>query len=460
MRTIYIFLAVCFTILGNASFAQDIDSTKSLSLQVRRINWANFSKQSVPETEHLKKCKQILLNAARYNTKWLDSKFKIAPSGDRLQIANRNSEPVIRHPSSAALGLATVIKTGIFDPQAVGVTKEALISITIKAIKGIASIHKANGGNWGDHWQSSHWAAMVGRAGWMMWDDLDAETREMVCKFIVYEADRHIRKDYRVPYWNGKGGDSKAEENSWESQILCLAAVMMPNHRHARAWKEICSELMISAYACKSDLTRNDVSLDGKTPRQWLRGYNLRDDGIVINHGLIHNDYMSSIGHCQMEAFLMCSLAGVPVPEAADFNFDKTYSALVTRVFPSPPYKKPGGTMYIPGKAEQYYPQGTDWSRYRFACFYLMDTYAYVLGVDKKLPHKAADWMSLRADRMLGMQSRHRDGRTYARGEFDRYLGSEQFVLWVMSDAYLLLWLKERSAISAKGNWLSENTAQ
>gem|GEM_PF-4582057 len=32
---------------------------------------------------------------------------------------------------------------------------------------------------------------------------------------------------------DGEGGDTKAEENSWESQVICLAVVMMPKHPHA-----------------------------------------------------------------------------------------------------------------------------------------------------------------------------------------------------------------------------------
>ena len=53
-----------------------------------------------------------------------------------------------------------------------------------------------------------------------MWDDLDDQAKEMICRVVVHEADRHIQRDYSVPYWNGKGGDSKAEENSWEAPAI------------------------------------------------------------------------------------------------------------------------------------------------------------------------------------------------------------------------------------------------
>jgi hypothetical protein len=220
-------------------------------------------------------------------------------------------------------------------------------------------------------------------------------------------------------------------------------------------WKRICSELQISAYARKSDMSRTEPVLDGKSPKDWLRGYNLREDGIVINHSRIHNDYMTCIANLQMQGFLVFSLAGVPVPETIDFNFNVIYKAFVERQFPCPPYHKPGGTMYIPGKPEVYYPQGTDWSVFRFDIFYNMDVYATVLKYDIKLAQMATEWMQLRSERILQMQSRHEDGHVYARGEFDRYKGVEQIALQGLSGSYLLQWLAAKNSLSEKGNWLA-----
>ena len=39
-------------------------------------------------------------------------------------------------------------------------------------------------------------------------------------KASFYEANRFIRPNYKIPYWNGKGGDTKAEENSWDAMAL------------------------------------------------------------------------------------------------------------------------------------------------------------------------------------------------------------------------------------------------
>ncbi|QBG49150.1 hypothetical protein EGM51_17760 [Verrucomicrobia bacterium S94] len=238
--------------------------------------------------------------------------------------------------------------------------------------------------------------------------------------------------------------------------ILQVAVAMMPKHPDAGEWKRKCSALLVGSYCRPSDMKRTDVTLDGKTPAEWLDGYNIREDGIVINHNLIHNDYMASIAHLQMQGFMVFPLAGQPVPESIDFNFPMIYRTLATKEFVSPPFKEPGGTMFIPGSPEQYYPKGTDWSKYRYACFYGMDALFDVLGYDAGLGEKASEWRRLRGERMLEMQLRHADGRLYAPGEYDTYKGVEQMVFWMMADAHLLQWLSDHGVCFDRKNRLEE----
>jgi hypothetical protein len=446
--------AICMAIgalsLGSHSMAADAE------LAVRPIRWERFQGPVKPNPD-LDQAGDLLLNAARYGGGWIEATYKEDPGRRLYAVANKNHEYVIRGPASAAWGLAVALKTGLFDEKRVGVSREELTRRTTWLIKGVAAIHKANpGGIWGDHWQSAMWTEHLGSAAWLMWDDLDEEARAMVYRMIVHEADRFIQSGYQVPYWNTKGGDTKAEENAWNTMSLQLAVAMFPSHPHVARWKTICSELMVSAYARESDMSRTDITLDGRTPKEWLQGYNLREDGTLVNHNRIHNDYMATIAALNMRAFTLCSLAEIAVPEACDFNFDVIYRAFVTLPFASPPYKPPGGTMYVPGKAEQYYPEGTDWGAARCEVFYLMDIHAHLLGYDQDLPHKAQSWMRLRAQKMLAMQSRHADGRVFAEGEFTPGAMSliEQVELWSFGSAYLVQWLHAHGALSEQANWL------
>lgn len=422
-------------------------------IEVVPIDWSRFARDVSP-AEDTQRSARMLLNAMRFNLRWLAETHDQASDGDRYLMTEMD-EPGIRRPASAALGISTGIMTGIYDEKIVGIPEREARDRVVKTIKGVVSTHKVNGDlaeGWGDVWQSALWAALVGHAGWLMWEDLDGQTRRMIPKVVTFEADRFIRPGYAVPYWNGEGGDTKAEENAWNAMVLQLAVAMMPKHPHVPEWKRIGSELMVSAFARQSDMKTNEKVLDGKAVKDWLEGYNIREDGALVNHNLIHCDYMTTF--ClNLRAFLTLSLADRPVPETADFNAEVVYRCLATHEWPSPPYEPPGGTMYIPGKAEVYYPMGTDWSRFRFPVFYQADTYAVLFGWGREWSHRPAEWKRIRADRILAMQARHEDGRTFARGEFDTYRGAEQMACWVYADTFLLHWLRDRKAISRQANW-------
>lgn len=417
------------------------------------IDWKRLE-HPAPPTDDARACTHMLLNSIRYNLGWIAKTHEEAPSGDRYVLTNMK-EPGIRPPSSVAYAVATALAAGVYDGQIAGLPGTEALNRIRKTIKGIAATHKVNGDatkGWGDAWQSALWAALMGQAGWLLWDELEPQTRRMVCAVVEFEADRFIRPGYQVPYWNGRGGDTKAEENAWNAQIIQLAVAMMPKHPHVSQWKQIGSELMISAFAMKTDAESNEANVDGKPVRQWLKGYNVRDDGAVINHNLIHADYMTCFTS-NLHAFVTQSLAGQPVPQSADFNAERVYRCLVMHEWPSPPHEPPGGTMYTPGKAEVYYPMGTDWSRFRFPVFYRADVYAHVLGWGRDWPHPPAEWMRLRADRILQMQARHADGHLFAPGEFDTYRGAEQMACWLFADAFLLHRLHECSQIGKQADW-------
>lgn len=417
------------------------------------VRWERFASPNL-RNKDVQTAARMLLNSVRYNLAWAGVALKEAPEGDCYLITDMN-EPGIRPPASAACGIATAIAAGIYDEKTCGMLKGQALSRTLKIIRDVAAVHRVNGDpakGWGDHWQSALWAMLAGRAGWMLWEHLDPPTRHMTAAMIEYEADRFIRPGYTVPYWNGKGGDSKAEENAWNATVLQLAIAMMPRHPRVPQWKEIASELMISAFAREEDMKSNTTMLDGRPVKEWLKGYNIRDDGALVNHNIIHCDYMTTVT-LNLHALLLCSLAGQPAPQSADFNAAIVYKSLVEQKWTSPPYRPPGGTMYVPGKAEVYYPEGTDWSDYRFDIFYWIDSYAHLFGWDKGLSHQAADWMRLRAGRILEMQGRHPDGRMFAKGEFETYGGAEQMTCWVMADAFLLHWLHDAQTLSRQADW-------
>ena len=420
------------------------------------IDWSRFTAEPIDDN-HLRQSGRIMLNIARYNIGWIDKTFQFDPAKD-IYVHTAMNESGIRPSCSASLALAAVLQTGIFDEKVVGISQHKARAKTAKLIKSVATVHKSNtpsGKGWGHSWQSRLWSALLGHAGWMLWDDLDGSARQMLVNQLVAEANTLLADEYKVPYWNSKGGDTKAEENAWNAMVVHVAVAMMPQHPNVSRWKKIGSELMISAYATKKDWKENATVLDGRVVKDWLNGYNAMDNGAVMNHNILHPDYMVAIT-MNLRAYVTQSLSGRGIPESSHFNSPLIFRTFATYNWPSPPYKKPGGTIYLPGKAGVYYPNGTDWSTYDYAQFYHIDSYAHILGWDKNLPHSASRWMNIRADEMLKMQSRHKDGRMFAKGEYDTYQGSEQWIAWCMTDAFLPLWLNAQNKLSKTANWLNE----
>ena len=261
----------------------------------------------------------------------------------------------------------------------------------------------------------------------------------------VDEADRLI--DYEVPYYrdaNGKvvfKGDSKAEENSWNSTILVIAAAMMPEHPHWKGWYDKSVELQLSAYAAPQDL-RSKRKINGFRLNEILRGSNVDAYGIVVNHNILHPDYMTAFMHNGYNAWIW-RLAGLRMPRATVYNGDLLYRTLALRPVGD------GRTMYVRGdKGEAtpqiYYPEGNDWGYGRQANFLMMDVMAMAFGWDKGFDVPASAWADVRAQEMLRMQARDTTGQYYQQRQEDFYPSREEWVAYHAAFCYLGLWMKDR----------------
>jgi hypothetical protein len=453
-------LAICCFLALSARADKEAASgsttnTTALLAQVVAIDWSRFMPygQIKSKPRELRDCATIFQNTIAYNLGWATNAIgKLdghVPFTGREGFQGRAAHDFIRPACNVAFGLAVALQTGLYDQKALGVPRAEARARAVRLIQGVAREHRGKG--WDYPWQSALWTADLGQGAWMLWDDLDSTTRALVAGVVEWEAGRFT--NYVVPYWSGRGGDTKAEENAWNSMALSLAVAMMPNHPHARAWKEKCSELMISAYSTEADL-QNERVFDGRPVKTWLHGFNANPDGSVVNHGFLHPDYMLCV-QLNLRAFLVQPLSGQPVPEAADFNAALVYRCLVTRQWPVPPYATPGGTIYRPGEPYLYYPARADWSHVNCVTAYLADTHAQGLGLDKGLPHRAQDWMRVRAAKILEMQQRHPDRHIWADGEFDTWPGREQTACGGMATAFLALWLEAQHYPIHKANWLS-----
>jgi hypothetical protein len=428
------------------------------------IDWGRFGDVRVDDPAG-RRLRALLLNANRYAlTTWWDTRFAGQQDAEVLDLGGV-SEHQIREVAAQAYALAAALQTGAYDETVVGVTESLARHRAIVLARSLAVSHAANrAGGWSegwvatqggpDSWQSGMWAAMASFAGWLLWDDLDTDTRSAVRSMLEYEAYRFT--DYRVPYWTTEDGverfpgDTKAEDSSWNAMLLQVATAAMPCHPMRSIWTETKLELMISSFARPSDATSERV-VNGRPLGEWLSGWNVTEDGLAVNHGIVHPDYMTTVPQ-NLQAVQTATLAGLPVAEGALHNADLVYEALVDHQFTDPPYNAPGGTMYRAGSDSVYFPEGQDWGDSRRMNFAAMDATIDALDLDQGVSTPAEVWEERHADAALAMQQRFDDGRTYGPDDSDTYQGREGWVAMHAAWAWMTDWIVASGDVRFSGS--------
>lgn len=448
-------MLVPILVLGLAGSLLSPVAASATSDAVVPINWSSFT-AGLPSDTNSVRLQGILTNANKYAlTTWYNTAKNYAGQGGTYLTFGGTAEANIRPAASEALALAIAIKTGAYDPVATGVTLTAAKAITIRLLTSVAYNHLVNtSGGWGNDWQTAGWATYAGSAGWLMWSDLTSTDREYVRKMVEYETNRF--NSTPAPYWNTATGDTKADENGWNAQLLQLATAMMPDHPNYATWSARSLEYMISISARPGDSSSSTV-VNGKALSSWIPSgkYNINADGTLINHDIVHPDYMVSFTNGAYAA-LLYSLAGRATPAAAMFNADYNYDALVDLNFvagtkpysQAPTLLSPGGTIYVSGTNSIYYPNGNDWGTSRRIHFALADAQATAFGLDDLASKKGSYWEPYHAQAVTDMQARSVDGRTYVAAGEDTYSGREEWVALLAAQAYLTKWVVFQGAYS------------
>src|ERR1035441_7693025 len=227
------------------------------------IDWPGFA-AGPPSDTNAQSVIAILRNACKYAmTTWWTNKYATQDATYYLDLGGTD-ETHIRSPAMEAYGLAVALQTGIYDPALSGVSVADARGRTLKLLRSLGYRHLINQpGGWGNDWQTALWAGLAGTAGWILWTDLSASDQEYVRRMVEYEANRFT--NYAVPYYMNRSGtivypgDTKCEENAWNSSVMHLALCMMPAHPNAAPWWNKALELSLSAHARPSDINRTNV---------------------------------------------------------------------------------------------------------------------------------------------------------------------------------------------------------
>lgn len=201
-----------------------------------------------------------------------------------------------------------------------GVTWDKIEDMARQSLVFAYSTHKANklklcadNRYWGSTsrtdnvWESSLWAMSVAYSAFFQWDKLSDTQKKYIENLLVAECRYELERT--IP--TGYSGDTKAEENGWEADVLAAALGLFPNHADAPKWFDRMREFAVNSYSHPSDAANNtviDPHYDSKTVADLYRGQNLYDDYTLQNHSFFHTSYQNVVMQELGEAALALKL--------------------------------------------------------------------------------------------------------------------------------------------------------
>ncbi len=189
----------------------------------------------------------------------------------------------------------------------VGVAWDDIESMARKSLIYAYSTHKANrlkpcieNNYWGavsikDHtWESSLWAMSVAYSAFFQWDSLTERQKRHIETMLKAECNYELERT--IP--TGFAGDTKAEENGWEADVLAVTLGLFPDDALAPRWFDRLRKFAVNSYSHPDDardLTIIDPSRDSVRVTDLYRGQNLYDDYTLQNHNLFHTSYQNVV---------------------------------------------------------------------------------------------------------------------------------------------------------------------
>ena len=227
----------------------------------------------------------------------------------------------IRGNSGIAVAYATLVMASPNDARTsnrLSRIRQALNYDTGTHVTGVYTT--VNGGKWGwssgtlatctsqsgVDWQSAEWAGSMGLACFLMQTNLQAQAVAAVQTVVASEATHRasIPPCTRIL----SDGDTKAEENAWDGNILVLAAAWMTNDVNTSNWLYAAKSYLVNTYTVSQpDLITPNTNGDALAP--WISTVTAFPSYAVENHGFYHPTYEMVAGMSSGDSLLMARLA-------------------------------------------------------------------------------------------------------------------------------------------------------
>ena len=225
--------------------------------------------------------------------------------------SGQNNEAGVRTNADLSMICAFLVKyakpAGIELPT--GVTWTRIEEMAMKSLVFAYSTHKANrlkgcapNGNtyWGStstsdtQWESSLWAMSVAYSAYFQWDKLTTAQKGYIQTMLTAECNYELGRS--IP--TGYAGDTKAEENGWEADVLAATLGLFPDNTLAPQWFERMRLFAANSYSHGNDASNTDAVDPTYNTTTWsdlYRGNNLYSDWTLQNHNLFHTSYQNVV---------------------------------------------------------------------------------------------------------------------------------------------------------------------
>ncbi len=196
-----------------------------------------------------------------------------------------------------------------------------------------------DGYQWGLGWQTNMWAGSMGFTCALMEDRLPADLVEDVKRVVAAEA------DYRttLPPGSDFRGNTIAEENAWNSNIVSLAAAWLSDDERAAKWLECAKIYLVNSYSVEADKSGE--------MGEWSSTVNLYPSFMLENHGFYHPGYHTVTGSSLGDSYLMAQITNPEVARELMPFFEHNVLKVWDKV-----------KNVVKRNGELFFPCGQDWS--------------------------------------------------------------------------------------------------
>ena len=201
----------------------------------------------------------------------------------------------------------------------------------------------------GSDWQTAEWSGSMGLACILVQTNLPAATVVGVQTVVASEANHRavIAPCTRLL----SDGDTKAEENGWDGNILALAASWMTNNASASNWLYAAKNYLANTYTVAyPDLVTPNII--GDPLGSWVSTVTLFPSYALENHGFYHPTYEMVAGMSLGDSLLMARLANMNIAAQLQPFAEHNVMAVWTNNL----------NTLVTVTGDFAYPAGVDWS--------------------------------------------------------------------------------------------------